>query len=59
VVSARFEAATFLDSGDKALKYLGLLDDGLENVSSTSSESLHQNVISSFFLLHFFCCIYK
>ncbi|CAJ1971897.1 unnamed protein product [Sphenostylis stenocarpa] len=37
------KAATFLDSGDKALKYLGLLDDELDNASSTSSESLQQN----------------
>lgn len=35
--------ATFLDSGDKALKYLGLQDDELENLSSTSSESLQEN----------------
>ncbi|KAK7385170.1 hypothetical protein VNO78_30882 [Psophocarpus tetragonolobus] len=35
--------ATFVDSGDKALKYLGLLDDELHNASSTSSESLEQS----------------
>jgi len=45
---ACFEAATFLDSGDKALKYLGLQDDELENLSSTSSESLQENVIIFF-----------
>lgn len=40
-----YEAATFVDSGDKALKFLGLLDDDLDNSSSTSSESLQLNVI--------------
>ncbi|XP_027331056.1 two-component response regulator ARR17-like isoform X7 [Abrus precatorius] len=37
------KAATFLDSGVKALKYLGLLDDDIHNASSTSPESLQQN----------------
>ncbi|TKY56133.1 Two-component response regulator ARR8 [Spatholobus suberectus] len=47
--------ATFVDSGDKALKYLGLLDDELDNASSTSSESLQQNGIKVNLIMTDYC----
>ncbi|XP_061341927.1 two-component response regulator ORR9-like [Gastrolobium bilobum] len=43
--------ATFVDSGDKALKYLGLLD----NASSTSSESLQQDGIKVNLIMTDYC----
>ncbi|RDY09035.1 Two-component response regulator ARR9 [Mucuna pruriens] len=47
--------ATFVDSGDKALKYLGLLDDDLDNASSTSSEPLQQNGIKVNMIMTDYC----
>ncbi|XP_027331052.1 two-component response regulator ORR9-like isoform X3 [Abrus precatorius] len=49
------KAATFLDSGVKALKYLGLLDDDIHNASSTSPESLQQNGINVNLIMTDYC----
>ncbi|KAG4969905.1 hypothetical protein JHK82_035601 [Glycine max] len=49
------KAATFVDSGDKALKFLGLLDDDLDNSSSTSSESLQLNGIKVNMIMTDYC----
>ncbi|KAL2317817.1 hypothetical protein Fmac_031693 [Flemingia macrophylla] len=49
------KAATFVDSGDKALEYLGLLGDDLHNASSTSSESFQQNGIKVNLIMTDYC----
>ncbi|KAJ1378129.1 Signal transduction response regulator, receiver domain [Sesbania bispinosa] len=46
--------ATFVDSGDKALKYLGLLDE-LDNASSISSETLQQDGIKVNLIMTDYC----